>query len=155
MGYMIETIDSTFTIPTANLDETYRRWCELNQRHDLKRGGTLGAGADAERWFSWMEPNYPETCADAQAIAEQLGFTTTLDDDGLHLWSYANKAGQEDLFLTVVSDLATGIIVWQGEEGERWRETYGDETVTVQHATLTFGEPENRSIANFQHYTFA
>ena len=166
MGYYVEITDSTFTIPTANLDEAYRRMVALNDDDDLKRGGTFGReaidpakraalGYHPDRWFSWMDPNYPAKCADAEAIIRELGFECGMEDEGLVIYSYDNKSGQEDVFLTAIADLATGYIVWRGEEGETWKETYGESDVKVRYATMTFGEPEARTMSDLHRYVKA
>ena len=162
MGYYINIDESTFTIPKANLAEAYERMCALNDRDDLKRGGAwpLSAAANAmdaaarkalgyhpDKWFSWMAPDYPTKCADAASILEMVGFQVETTTDGdLRILFYDRKAGQEDLFLTVISDLATGSITWRGEEGEMWRETYGEEAVAVQNGEVVFGKSHPRTI---------
>ena len=158
MGYYINIDESTLTIPKANLAEAYERMCALNDRDDLKRGGAMprdemdaaarkALGYHPDKWFSWMAPDYPAKCDDAASILEMLGFhvETTTDGD-LRILFYDSKAGQEDLFLTVISDLATGSITWRGEEGEVWRETYGEEAVAVQNGEVVFGKSYPRTL---------
>lgn len=142
MGYYVEIINSTFKIPAENLPAAYEAMCALNNDNSQKRGGSYGGGvaeaphfgAHETRWFSWMPWNYPETCADAQDIFEELGFDTHVNGDGdLCIIGYYNKAGQEDLFLEAVTPLATGFIQWRGEDGYLWQDDY------------TGGKPESRS----------
>ena len=59
-----------------------------------------------------MDENYPETCKDAQAILDCLGFETAYDDVGnLHLVAYDNKMGQEDLFLKSIATNTVGKLI--------------------------------------------
>jgi hypothetical protein len=66
MGYYVRIVNSTARIPAANLDRAYQRMCALNHTHDhVKRGGSWGGGKQTAKWFSWMDADYPATCADA------------------------------------------------------------------------------------------
>ena len=163
MGYYVEITESTFTIPKANLAAAYERMVALNDHDDLKRGGQwpaedmtaderVATGYNPSKWFSWMEPNYPGVVADTNGVLEMLGFETETDENGdVLVRGYDNKTGQEDIFLTAISDLATGYLVWRGEQGEVWRETYGGEAVIVHEAELTFpGDGSPRTLGTYQ-----
>lgn len=142
MGYYVSIEQSTFTIPAENLQSAYDKMCELNHTvpNTQKRGGSYPGkdkapeyGPDKNSWFSWMEWNYHETCENAEEILDALGFYISYDDEGnLHIDGYDSKAGQEDLFLKSICSLAKGYIVWRGEEGEVWGETYGGDDVIVR-----------------------
>lgn len=144
MGYYVEVLESTFTIPVENLDECYDRMCALNYtvKNSDKRGGSWGSemskddapeyGPHECAWFSWMSWDYDKQCENAQDILESLGFDVELDDDNLCIVGYDSKSGQEDLFLESISDLVKGYIVWKGEDGEIWGETYGGEKPIVK-----------------------
>lgn len=125
MGYYVQIVQSNYTIPGIYADAAYKAMCALNTTHDdQKMGGSFSGGKQTAKWFSWMDENYPETCADAQAIFEALGFEVEkLDDGSLVLESYDSKTGQEDLFLEAIQPFAlpgTGIL-WRGEDGmEYW-----------------------------------
>lgn len=133
MGYYVEILESTFRIPAENLDAAYEAMCQLNFTvPNYQKSGVLGVeeipefGPHPKKWFSWMDWNYHESCLDAQAILEELGFETFFSDEGdLAIGYFNSKAGQEDLFLDAISPLSKGYIVWKGEEGELWGETYG------------------------------
>lgn len=152
MGYYVTLIETDFTVPTANIDEAYKRLIELNQNDALKRGGSWGrkrsegeaitaancTGDDPRpegmnyhpaRWFSWMGADYPSDCPDLASIFERLGFEVEQDDNGLHLLYYDSKTGQEDEFLAAICDLATGSCTWRGEDDLLWRDEYGGESV--------------------------
>ena len=142
MGYYVSIEESTFTIPVENLDAAYKAMCELNYTvpNSQKRGGSY-PGKDKEPeygphkccWFSWIDWNYNETCTSADDILQQLGFYTYISENGnLHIDGYDSKTGQEDLFLKAISTLSKGYIIWKGEEGEVWGETYGGEKVIVK-----------------------
>jgi hypothetical protein len=142
MGYYINIQDSTFIIPAENLTEAYNRMCQLNftvpNKH--KSGGRYSSeggkdtapeyGPHDACWFSWMDWDYHEKCSDVEEILDHLGFQIEYDEDGnLCICGYDSKTGQEDLFLKSICDLAKGYIIWRGEEGEVWGETYGGKEV--------------------------
>lgn len=142
MGYFA-TGTGRFTISDDKRVEAYHALCKLNDRDEWKRGGSYGGENDSTtkrpaglnyhpgRWYSWLEPNYPETCHDLIDILQALGFDI---DDAQHsgtglttfFISYNDKVGQEDLFLEALSPyLISGYIEWQGEDGEWWRNFLG------------------------------
>jgi len=116
--------------------------CELNFTvpNSQKRGGSHPGkdkvpeyGPHNCSWFSWIDWNYHDICTSADDILQQLGFYTYISENGnLHIDGYDSKTGQEDLFLEAISTLSKGYIVWKGEEGEVWGETYGGEEVIVK-----------------------
>ena len=131
MGYYIRLEESTAVLPKKHQAEAYRRMCALNDNDDLKQGGSWSDGQE-EKWFSWMDPNYPDTCADAKAILTDLGFWfPDLSDksDDLVFEDYDSKAGQEDLFIFTIGNLMTGYMVWSGEDGDKWRWEFGPDGV--------------------------
>ena len=151
MGYYVHINAVNWMIPTKHLETAYERMCELNvTHHDIKRGGSYRDGGHVEKWFSWMDPNYPETCKSAREVLNDVGFDTELGDDGLAILSYDNKTGQEDLFLESVSDLvvhSTGdmlpFIIWEGEDGLSWKEIYGEKEVRRYDGIISFPGEEN------------
>ena len=131
MGYYVRLEESTAVLPKKHQAEAYRRMCALNDNDDLKQGGCFGPDGE-EKWFSWMDPNYPDTCADAKAILADLGFWfPDLSDksDDLVFEDYDSKAGQEDLFIFTIGNLMTGYMVWSGEDGDKWRWEFGPDGV--------------------------
>lgn len=139
MGYYVTIKTSTAVIPAANLDRAYMKMCALNTTHDhLKRGGCSVGGVQKAKWFSWMDANYPETCKDAQAVLNALGFDTHYNAQGdLIIDYYDNKSGQEDLFLRAIEDDVTGKIEWYGEDGETWFTLfYGDYVIDGESTTI-------------------
>ena len=142
MGYNVSIEESTFTIPVENLDAAYKAMCELNYTvpNSQKRGGSHPGKDKAPEygphkccWFSWMDWNYDEKCKNAEEVLHEVGFYTYISENGnLHIDGYDSKTGQEDLFLKAISTLSKGYIVWKGEEGEVWGETYGGEKVIVK-----------------------
>ena len=142
MGYYVEIIKSDAYIPKANLKSAYDKMCALNVTHDNeKRGGSWSNGKQDQKWFSWMDANYPETCKDAKEVLEQLGFECDIDAEGnLHIHNYDSKTGQEDLFLEAIKYDTCGTIEWVGEEHERWTtEFLGDSVIEAQPVTKLLG----------------
>lgn len=131
MGYYVRIVRSDAVIPKANLTRAYEKMCALNVTHDAqKRGGSYSGGKKTESWFSWMDANYPETCKDAKAVLEQLGFDCEYNAQGdLLIQGYDNKMGQEDLFLKAIENEATGQIRWVGEEDDVYYTNFKGDTV--------------------------
>ena len=142
MGYYINLTDSTFLIPAENLDSAYKALCDLNERDDLKHGGRYGGGKGRTQvWFSWMDPDYPSVCPDAESIFNALGFETSLTDDGaLSLDFYDSKAGDEDKFLDAVAPFVEpgSYLSWRGEDGSIWRDIFDGKTRENQYAEITW-----------------
>jgi hypothetical protein len=142
MGYNVSIEESTFQIPVENLDAAYKAMCELNYTvpNSQKRGGSHSGKDKAPEygphkccWFSWMDWNYDEKCKNAEEVLHEVGFYSYISENGnLHIDGYDSKTGQEDLFLKAISTLSKGYIIWKGEEGEVWGETYGGEKVIVK-----------------------
>ena len=138
MGYYVRIKSSTARIPAENLQRAYDKMCALNVTHDSKkRGGSWSGGKQDAKWFSWMDANYPETCKDAKAVLEQLGFDCSYDKNGdLLIEGYDNKMGQEDLFLASIGTETIGTINWFGEDGETWTTDFlGDLVIDAQPTT--------------------
>ena len=152
MGYWVNIIEGAVTIPKANLEEAYKRMCALNDNDAIKRGGQWGGEVSSEsprpegmnyhpaRWFSWMDADYPSTCADAKAILRELGFELEDRDGDLFIFGYDSKIGQEELFLDAISDLCTkdSFLVWRGEDGEMWRQEFGSKEMVVKTPVINW-----------------
>lgn len=138
MGYNIRIIKSTARIAADRLGAVYDQMCALNvTHHNQKRGGRFAGGKQTDAWFSWMDPNYPDTCANATAIFKQMGFYVRYDNNGdLLLEDFEGSMGQEDLFLGAIRDNVTGKIRWAGEDGQVWDTVFSDpgDVIAVERA---------------------
>lgn len=137
MGYYIHTTDSDFYVAKSKQRPAYVALCALNDRDDLKRGGSWGGdgvNADSPRpagmdhhpakWFSWMAADYPSKCNTLGEVLAELGFDVDYDpDDNIVGLSYSSKIGQEALFLETMAPFVRdgSYINWQGEDGEHFR----------------------------------
>jgi len=138
MGYYVRANCLPFRMKKKNFDEAYRLMCELNNLPDSEKRG----GGNNERWFSWMDANYPETCADFLAILDALGFHPEFDKltgDIVDL-EYDSKIGQEDLFFRAIGHLVepNSFIYWEGEDGEKWRWVFDGKGMSTQHGLVTY-----------------
>lgn len=142
MGYYVRLTNVDFTIPAEHLDAAYAAVCALNTTHHKeKRGGSWSGGKETEKWFSWMDPNYPDVCKDLVEVMEMLGFDCGIEDDGsFHIYSYDSKAGQEDLFLETLAPYVKdgSFLYWMGEDGEQWGNLYKDGKFHHAQAHITF-----------------
>ena len=148
MGYYVHIEESNCMLPAKNYALAYWRMCALNDHDELKRGGSR-----TEKWFSWMGKNYPETCEDAKDILVELGFDMEETNDGLTIYGYDSKSGQEELFLAAISDLLITVngmydsghkpfIVWRGEDDMVWKDVYGEKDVKSLSGRIVFEESE-------------
>lgn len=142
MGYNVKIIKSTAIIPPAHLERAYIQMCALNITHDAEKcGGRYSNGKRVEAWFSWMDPNYPETCSNAEEILVELGFDVFSDQLGIHITGYDSKSGQEELFLNSIQDLVYGSITWIGEDEIIWEWSGGfDRNVPLLDSPITSGD---------------
>ena len=152
MGYYVNLIDTNAYIPKDKLEEAYKILCELNNHNELKRGGRgpRDKRLDAEGphdgiWFSWMDWNYPETCADAAAILAQVGFELSDEESGdLRIMFYDNKTGCEQVFAAALAPVLAShddqppYLIWVGENHEQWRQIVIDGQMVTQDGEIVF-----------------
>lgn len=156
MGYYVTLEGNNAYIRKDKLDEAYKILCDLNNQNRLKRGGNGSSfdpawreanefGANENVWFSWLDWNYHETCADAATILEQLGFE--LEDDGnggISFLFYDNKTGSEDVFIAALApvlssdDESAPWFEWRGEDGAHWRQIVSDGVMKLQQPQVTW-----------------
>jgi hypothetical protein len=162
MGYYVSLTDTNAYIPADKLDEAYKLLCDLNQRNDLKTGGYGGysfgrtpegetpiEGPHDKVWFSWMDWNYPETCADAAAILERVGFEVIYQADGeLGFVRYEEKTGCEDVFLQALAPVLASYgsedpyFIWVGEDYSTWRNVVVNGDFLTQEGHIAWGTPK-------------
>lgn len=144
MGYYVAITNADFVIPAENVVKAYQAMCKLNERDDLKRGGSWERGKQVAKWFSWMSPDYPERCKNAEEIFKMLGFEVDNDPlNGLSIEGYDSKSGQEELFLEACAPFAKdgSFVEWCGEDREMWRDVVCDGKLQRRYATITFDRP--------------
>ena len=143
MGYYTSITDSVLLVKQEDFDKVYQKMCELNDYHDLKRGGSFGSNNDnvegerypRDKWFSWMDYNYPETCKDLSMILGQIGFDIHYNEDGnLVGLSYCNKTGNEDYFLSCFAGFTPSgsFIEFKGESDDDFYRFLFDKDVMIK-----------------------
>lgn len=141
MGYYVNGY-GRITIEHDKVDDAYKAMCDLNQRDDLKLGGSWGgSGLTSDnprpegmsyhpaRWFSWMDADYPSKCKDIVDVLCSLGFevviTETTNYHTAYDLNYDSKIGQEELFLKVIAPyVKEGSIEWKGEDDTFWKNEF-------------------------------
>lgn len=122
-------------LPKQNLDLAYKRMCALNADDDIKRGGKLFRSETLIRpegsesighpdvWFSWMPWDFDIKFSTAREIIECLGFKTDETGEGLLIYGYGDKKGQEDIFFQAIGDLLEPDreMLWTSGYDETWR----------------------------------
>lgn len=133
MGYYVSTIDNEFFLDKNHYIDVYNKMCELNDYHNIKRGGSFGSNTDPDpnerypknKWFSWMDYNYPETCKDLFEILQSVGFEYSLDEQGnINSLNYPhNKTGNEEYFLCCFAGFVKdgSYIEFEGEDYAHWK----------------------------------
>lgn len=168
MGYYVSTIDNDFFLDKDHFDDVYKKMCELNDYNDLKRGGSYGSNQDIDttdrypknRWFSWMEYNYPEIYKDLFGILQSLGFEYSLDEQGnMNGISYPyNKTGNEEYFLCCFAGFVKdgSYLEFEGEDYSHWKYVFkngkmirydGETIIKYEDAEVyEFGKPTQADI---------
>jgi hypothetical protein len=145
MGYYTNIVNSTCVLPAKNKDKAYKILCDLNNRNDLKTGGLYPQPANPpknkpypEKWFSWMDWNYHETCKTVEEIFQALGFDVATEANGdVRIENYDSKTDakymkkgskiyvtgtfNEDVFFKAIAKLLKGEIKWHGEDDSTWK----------------------------------
>lgn len=140
MGYYVRSYesDNNFKVRKENFDAAYKAMVALNDDDDAKHGGSYGPDGVREKWFSWMDPNYPDSCQDFGAVLEALGFVAIYDETGLVGLDYDSKIGQENLFLKAIAPYVENgsYIVWRGEDGAVWVQIFRNGTMETHDFDL-------------------
>jgi hypothetical protein len=122
MGYYI-TGHGQLKVKAEDLDKAYQAMLTLQDRNDLKSGGSWSGGQEIEKWYSWM-PADLRTIPSAAEIFRALGFELDEGDDGITIYSYDSKIGDERHFFAAAAPYIQGEFDWTGEDGEFWRWTF-------------------------------
>jgi hypothetical protein len=161
MGYYIGTEDVNIFLDKKYFDDVYKKMCELNDFHELKRGGSFGANTDEvegdryprNKWFSWMEYNYPEIYSDMNSILIALGFDIEYDKDGnLVGLGYHDKSGNEDYFFSCFAGFVKdgSFIAMKGEESDDYyRYLFRDGKMIFQKAEMILNYNEYEETYEF------
>lgn len=140
MGYYVTTTGQKIFVHKKHFDDIYKKMCKLNDYDELKRGGSSKDGEPYEgrynpnKWFSWMDYNYPETCSNLIEILNQIGFEITFDDDGNIIYlSYDNKTGSEEYFLQCFAGYvpANSFIEFRGEDDAYYKYVFGPGSMKI------------------------
>lgn len=141
MGYYVTLKRSSVIIDQSVKTRVYDLWCRMNDPVNdcYKRGSGYQNGKKVAKWYSWMSEHYDQECKTVEEILDMLGFGyETLADGSVHIMSYDNKTGQEDLFFRAVAHLLTGEMEWVGEDGETWTwQLWGEPEVLSLQGTQT------------------
>ena len=156
MGYYVDTTAADIFISKDKFEDCYKAMCKLNERDDLKSGGSWGAGISADepkpeginyhpgRWFSWMDANYPETCKSMEDILYALGFENIdYDEEGnLIDLCYSSKIGSEDHFFQSIAPFVKegSYINWSGEDNSIWQWYFNGKELVTKSALITWVE---------------
>lgn len=132
MGYYVQITWSNTVIPAENLPAALDALRKLDERDDLKSGGS----STGDKWFSWMN-DYPLANAPSvPSVLEALGFDVNVDGHGgVEIIGYDSKIGDEGVFIqTLAPYIESGSsIEWEGEDGSCYRWHFHHGLMTTQH----------------------
>lgn len=129
MGYFI-TAEGVVEVPVSDEAAAVAALKALNHDHEMKRGGSFGAGSSPDpyesKWYSWVPSRYheDENLRTVGDVLEMLGFDVSCHTDGgINNYSvyYDNKTGQESVFLNTIAKYGKVSIKVRGEDGAMWR----------------------------------
>lgn len=137
MGYYIQIIDSTATVRLTeeNID-IFKRQAQWLADHESQLGRGGGGG---KTWYSWMNMSDLMEYAQSGDIEEWFrawDFGAYIRDNEVIIDDYYSKSGQEDLMLTVMAPIIEGHIIWKGEDGEMWANTFKDGLMSTSSVVL-------------------
>lgn len=147
MGYYVRITNSNVFVPKIKQEAAYKALCDLNGDDSIKSGGQYapppegGPSVCVKKWFSWMDPNYPEKCKTLAEVLQEVGFDVEHNEAGdIISLSYDSKTGDEDYFLNALAPFVTNgsFIEWQGEEGEKWRLEFDGRNVRSREGRTTW-----------------
>ncbi|ALY10603.1 hypothetical protein FDH86_gp068 [Arthrobacter phage Tank] len=139
MGYNVEATAVEVTIPAAKLPEALAALKALNQRDDLKTGGS----STGEKWFAWMDPDYDKNLHTVEDIMQEVGFQDNeMTAEGFRLGWYDSKTGGEEHFLRALAPFVDegSYVEWEGEDRAKWRNVFRGGEMLTQTGTVTYEE---------------
>jgi hypothetical protein len=144
MGYYVDTTEAVIFIYKDKFEDCYKAMCKLNERDDLKSGGSWREGKAESKWFSWMDANYPEKCKSMEDILHELGFEgISYDEEGnLIDLCYSNKIGSEEHFFQSIAPFIKegSYINWSGEDNSMWQWYFNGKELVTKSAHITWSE---------------
>lgn len=154
MGYYVQITKSDLVIKKHQQDNAYKAMCDINRFDDLKSGGSFSGGKTTEKWFSWMSPNYPETCNDIFEVFGEMGFDVMTNDDGdITAVFYDNKIGDEAAFFVALAPYVEdgSHIDWYGEDGALWRWVFSDGVMQSIEGTTVYDPADATTVSKVQY----
>lgn len=152
MGYNVNTTAVNLTIAADKLDDAVKALKELNQRDDLKTGGSSGPITDGDGkvigygrtgiWFAWMDADYDQKLHTVPDIMNAVGFKDSEIQPGgdFELGWYDDKTGGEEHFLRALAPFVDegSIVAFEGEDGQHWRYIFENGEMRTQTGTITY-----------------
>ena len=115
MGRAGYIVSSSVKFKKVDLDDIRLAWIEMDKDKDVVKESSY-KNVD---YFTYMDGWKPSKFSVLQTL-HLLGFGTEEDDEYVYIKRFANKFGQESLFLEYVAKYLTGTMRWCDEYGEKW-----------------------------------
>jgi hypothetical protein len=137
MGYYIEQRECiNFLLKKEKFDDALQAIKRLKGKETIKDS--------SGRHFSWVDDNYAHAGTLKEALSawrwevsfDEDGNITRLDFDG-------QKMGDDEILLKAIAPhVESGMLEFQGEEGERWRWVFKDGKLREQNSEFRWSEDE-------------
>lgn len=151
MGYYINIDDADFCVPTESLDAAMNALRELDKRGELKVRTYFADGHYAPSHFMWMPSDWAETTTSLRDFLALARFECSEDDDGLRIFGFNSKAGDERLFLNAIAPFVRdgSYIIWLGEDGAKWRDRFADGKMLSSEARIVWKDEHEAEVRVF------
>lgn len=155
MGYYVTLKSSSVSIPKSKEQEALAALHALNEKDDLKTGGSYGPYGARRKWFAWMPENLKELTT-LKDFLECVGFEVVYNSpqDQYNIIGYDSKTGAEKVFIwaltpfirqTDVTELAPANMEWQGEDGSQWVWIFKDGKMIEEEGMIRWENPREVS----------
>lgn len=155
MGYYVTLKSSSVSVPKSKEQEALAALHALNEKDDLKTGGSYGPNGVQRKWFAWMPENLKELTT-LKDFLECVGFEVVYNSpqDQYNIIGYDSKTGAEKVFIwaltpfirrTDVTDLAPANMEWQGEDGSQWVWIFQDGKMIEEEGMIRWENPREVS----------
>lgn len=152
MGYYVNIDDADFCVPTENLDAAMNALRELDKRGELKNRTYFADGSEAPSHFSWMPKDWAETTTSLREFLALARFECGEDEDGVYIFGFNSKAGDERLFLNAIAPFVRdgSYIIWLGENGEKYRDRFADGKMLSSDARIVWKDEHEAEVRVFK-----
>lgn len=145
MGYYVQVVDGGFTVKEENMKGAMDALTRLNG--DIEYGVDSmedivlsdGSRIVPNGAIKWLPYDFPLRLSGLSEVLVTLGFLVDVIDGGLHVFGYDGKTGDEMDVLSAMAPFIEdgGYLVWEGEDGNIFREdSFDGKKMTSSYGSL-------------------